>query len=74
MNSDLDSLLNSDLLKVPEDFSRRVMQVIAPLPPAIRSQSEKKFLQWLAVVAATFMGIEQLAGFIFGIWTAVTAI
>ena len=72
MTDDLDTLLESNLLEAPTDFSQRVMRAVNGVPPAIHRVQLQRFLQWLAVITATLMGIEQLAGFIFGIWAAVT--
>jgi hypothetical protein len=78
MDKDLDQLLASDLLEVPQDFAQSVMTrvrelplpLIAVLPPA--ADRSKEWLQWLALIGGAILGMAQLSGFIFGIWAAST--
>lgn len=73
MNEDLDSLLASGLLSVPDDFTERVLRKIArqPQPAPRRSWSEK--LQWMVTAAAATLGVVELFSFMFGIWMTTTA-
>lgn len=82
MNDDLDELLRSDLLQLPAQFTRRVMQQLQALP---RNTSERRFqpglrsqLRWLATVTglagAGLLGLSQLAAFVFGLWLASSAL
>ncbi len=73
MDKDLDKLLESGLLEAPEDFPERVMQRIDSLPLPDSRSRPWEMLQWLALIGGGVLGIAQLAGFIFGIWAAVTA-
>jgi hypothetical protein len=73
MDEDLDELLGSDLLTVPEDFADRVMQRVGQSPLPTRRSQAKTRLQWLALIGGTIVGIAQLAAFVFGVWAAVAA-
>lgn len=72
MANDLERLLESGLLKVPENFAQRVMQRIDELPLPIYPPQPREWLQWLALIGGAILGATQLAGFVFGIWAAVT--
>lgn len=73
MNHELDSLLESGLLSVPDDFTERVMREVrmAPLPAPRRHWRER--LQWMALIGSAALGAIELSAFIFGMWTATTA-
>ncbi len=73
MNEDLDSLLASGLLSVPDDFTERVMREIARLPQPAPRRSWSEKLQWLAAGGAALVGAVELFSFMFGIWTTTTA-
>lgn len=72
MDKDLDTLLESGLLSIPDDFTDRVMRAVhfSPLPAPRRNWRER--LEWLALLAAT-LGTFELSAFIFGMWAATTA-
>ena len=74
---DLDDLLRSGPPGPPADFSARVMQQISGLPvsthqlrPTLRGQS---LAQWLALIAASALGISQVLAFIFCLWAGTAA-
>jgi hypothetical protein len=73
MNKELNSLLESGLLSVPDDFTERVMRDIraAPLPAPRRKWRER--LQWLALIGSAVLGASELLAFIFGMWAATAA-
>ena len=73
MANDLEKLLVSGPLKVPENFAQQVMQRIDELPLPIHPPQSLEWLQWLALVGGAILGVTQLAGFVFGIWVAATA-
>ncbi len=73
MDKDWDPLLESGLLEAPEDFPERIMQRIDSLPLPDRRSRSWEMLQGLALISGGILGIAQLAGFMFGIWAAVTA-
>jgi hypothetical protein len=73
MDKELDTLLESGLLSVPDDFTDRVMREVhlSPLPAPRRNWRER--LQWLALLGGATLGTFELSAFIFGIWAATTA-
>jgi hypothetical protein len=73
MDKELDTLLESGLLSVPDDFVDRVMREVrvAPFPAARQRWREK--LQWLALLGGATLGTFELLAFIFGMWAATTA-
>jgi hypothetical protein len=76
MNDELDELLGSDLVQVPDGFSARVMSHINALPArasTTRATDVQNRFQWLALIGAGLVGVTQLAAFMFGIWFAGTA-
>ena len=73
MDKDWDRLLESGLLEAPGDFPQRVMRRIDSLPLPAKQSRSWEMLQWLALIGGGFLGIAQLAGFMFGIWAAVAA-
>ena len=73
MSNPLDRLLSEPLLQPPADFTERVMQRIQTLPAPAPSRRRAGWLAWLALAAGALLGAAQLAGFMFGIWTAATA-
>jgi hypothetical protein len=73
MSDPLDRLLSEPLLQPPADFTERVMQRIQTLPAPAPSRRRAGWLAWLALAAGALLGAAQLAGFMFGIWTAATA-
>ncbi len=73
MDEDWDKLLDSGLLEAPEDFPERVMRRIDGLPLPESGSRSWEVLQWLALIGGGILGVAQLAGFVFGIWAAVTA-
>ena len=78
MTIDLEQLLREEMLEVPADFEQRMLRLLpgqpapqwnnapAGSPPGDRQQ----LLQWLALAGGLALGVVQLAGFVFGIWTA----
>jgi len=70
MNNDLEQLLRSDLLSVPDDFSDRVMRNIQYLPLPTKRPGWREHLQWLAMGGAMIFGVMEVFAFMFGIWTA----
>lgn len=66
----LDELLAQPLATPPDDFTHQVMQRLAlePLPKKITT-----WLQWLALTGAVAVGIEQVLGFMFGVWLVSSA-
>ena len=73
MSDPLDRLLSEPLLQPPADFTERVMQRIRALPAPAPSRQRAGWLAWFALAAGALLGAAQLAGFMFGIWTAATA-
>ncbi|MEQ1619761.1 MAG: hypothetical protein ABL919_00045 [Methylococcales bacterium] len=73
MNKELDALLASGLVQVPEDFSERVMRKINRLPIPAPKQIWRDKLQWLVLTGTAALGIVELFSFVFGIWTATAA-
>jgi RNA polymerase sigma-70 factor (ECF subfamily) len=71
MKKDLDELLGSGLLTVPEDFPGRIMRQVEELPVPGRRPLVRERLQWLALLGGAIVGIAQLVAFMFGIWAAV---
>jgi hypothetical protein len=57
----------------PRDFTERVMQRIQTLPAPAPSPRRAGWLAWIALAGGALLGTAQLAGFMFGIWTASTA-
>ncbi len=73
MNKDLNTLLTSGLVSVPDDFTERVMREIYLLPQPAPRQTWRERLQCLAIIGTALLGTIELFSFIFGIWTATTA-
>ena len=73
MDKDLDMLLESGLLDVPDDFSQRVMRRIDGVQAPARRLSLPEKLQNLALILGGVLGLAQLAAFMFGIWAASAA-
>jgi len=73
MNNDLESLLDSSLVSIPDDFTERVMREIYRLPQPAPRQTWRDRLQWLAIIGTAALGAVELFSFIFGIWTVTTA-
>lgn len=81
MHDELDTLLRQDLLEPPDEFTQQVMRAIATRhpKPAMRPHSLVwQRVRWLAasvgLVGGGALGLIQVAGFVFGIWTASSAI
>lgn len=73
MDKELETLLKTELLTVPDDFSERVMHSVAMAPlPAMRPVWRQR-LQWLALTGGALWAAIELAAFIFGIWTVSAA-
>ncbi len=72
MTEDLDCLLASDLLSVPDDFSERVLREIDRLPQPRPRRSWSERLEWLAVAGTAAIAAIELFSFMFGIWTTTT--
>ncbi len=73
MNKDMNTLLTSGLVSVPDDFTERVMREIYLLPQPASRQTWRERLQYLAIIGTALLGTIELFSFIFGIWTATTA-
>lgn len=83
MNDPLDHRLDKDLaaglIEVPDDFEQRVMARIdiQPLPQGLaepqpgerRVHRKRHWLEWLALVGGTLVGLVQVLAFIFGVWS-----
>jgi hypothetical protein len=72
MENDLDILMNSELLSIPNDFTARVMEKVYQAPPQIANQGFREVAQWLALIGSTAIGVFELATYIFGVWTVTT--
>jgi hypothetical protein len=76
MDKDLDQLLASDLLEVPQGFAQTVMARVRELPLPLNAElpptadQPKEWLQWLSLIGSAILGVAQLSGFVFGIWAA----
>ncbi|MEN9501594.1 MAG: hypothetical protein RI964_879 [Pseudomonadota bacterium] len=71
----LETLLHSDLLQPPADFTAQVMRNLhdlplpfAAIPPTTAQPKRWEWLQWLALVGGALFSLEQLASYAFGIW------
>lgn len=77
MPEDYEELLKAGLFEPPDDFADRVMAKIAeqPLPdfPA-HTHRMRESIQWLTLLVASLLGAIQLATFMFGIWSATSAV
>ena len=73
MNDKLETLLNLDVLSVPDDFTDQVMKEIHQAPIPAPQKAWKNRVQWLAIFGSATLGTVELFSFIFGIWTATTA-
>ncbi|WP_020395649.1 hypothetical protein [Thiolinea disciformis] len=67
----LDDLLAQTLMKPPATFTQTVMQRITYLPQPVKKTGQ--YLQWLALLGAVALGLEQVLGFMFGIWLVSSA-
>jgi anti-sigma factor RsiW len=82
MNDDLDTLLSSNLLAPPADFTQRVMQSVERLPRrtlAVKPRATfasllRRIAAAAALAGAGMLGLSQLAGFMFGLWLASAAL
>ena len=78
----LDELLARDWLQTPPDFTQRVMQRLPrQLEPAVSARPRRarwQRLRWLlaatGLVGSGVLGLSQLAGFVFGLWLASSAV
>ena len=73
MDKDLDAMLGTQLLDVPDDFTQRVMQRVQFMPLPQRQPGWLEKLQGLALIVGGILGATQLAAFMFGIWAASAA-
>lgn len=69
----VDTLLESGLLSVPDDFAERVMREVWASSLPVRRPRWQERLQWLALLGSAVLGALQLTTFIFGIWAATAA-
>lgn len=79
----LDKELAVGFLEVPDGFEQRVMARIGlePLPEGLAERSAervgwarpgrraRRWIEWLALIGGTLVGLLQLFAFIFGVWT-----
>lgn len=74
MNDEFDKELADGLLEVPAGFEQRVMARInrEPAPDTRSAGSGRRWLEWLALGASAVIGLTQLAGFMFGVWSTVS--
>jgi hypothetical protein len=73
MDKDIDALMRTPFVDVPDDFTQSVMQRVQLLPlPRHRPRLLKK-LQALALITGGILGAMQLVAFMFGILAASTA-
>ena len=73
MTDPLDRLLTEQSLQPPDDFTARVLQRVQHLPEPARPLPRSGWLAWIALAGGALLGAAQLAGFVFGIWTAASA-
>ena len=82
MNDDLETLLQTDFLRPPNDFTERVMRRIQPRQYATPRASTAATRRWnllrrLAtatwLVGGGLLGVSQLASFVLGLWLAGSA-
>jgi len=87
VNHDPLDILHDDFLAVPTAFEQRVMQRIAQSSPIISQANTKQIeqprlitslwqigLAWLALTSSLLLGMGQMIGFIFSLWTLSAAI
>jgi hypothetical protein len=67
----LDDLMQQPLVDTPNDFSQHLMHRIKALPST--QKSESSWLACLAVAGSGLIGLSQLIGFIFSLWTVTAA-
>ncbi|MBJ7311692.1 hypothetical protein ACFOLJ_01880 [Rugamonas sp. CCM 8940] len=73
MDKDLDALLSTPLLDVPDNFTQGVMRRVQFLPLPQRHSGWLEKLQGLVLVVGGILGATQLAAFLFGMWSASAA-
>lgn len=73
MDKELDALLEEGLLSVPGDFVERVMREVRTSPLPVRPRRWRERLQWLALIGSGILGVMELSGFVFGMWTTTNA-
>lgn len=81
MHDELDTLLKQDLLEPPDGFTQQVMHLIsahAAHPQVAPHSLLRQRIRWLVasvgLAGAGALGLTQVAGFVFGIWMASSAI
>jgi hypothetical protein len=78
-NDALDEWLREAPLELPAGFAAEVMAQVQQLalPVGLIAPTPKgrwrEWVQWLVLLASVAAGSLQLAGFVFGIWTAAGA-
>jgi hypothetical protein len=78
MTDPLDELLQAPGLRVPQDFTDKVMARVEAVPgpePHTQHQASAPWvsIQWLALLGGILAGAAQLLTFMFGIWFATSA-
>lgn len=73
MDKEIDLLMKSDLLKVPDDFTSNVMANLEPLPVPESISQRWKTLKWVAYAGGGCWGLSQLLTYMFGIWAVTSA-
>jgi hypothetical protein len=87
VNHDPLDILHDDFLALPKGFEQRVMQQIAQSSPIISQPNTPLIekprlikslwrigLAWLALISSLLLGMGQIMGFIFSLWTLSAAI
>lgn len=67
----LDDLMQHPLVDTPENFSQNVMYRIETMPKAQKAKTN--WLTLLAVAGSGLLGLSQLIGFTFSLWTITAA-
>lgn len=69
----LDDLMQQSLVETPADFTQTILHHIEALPTTRQQKAQTNWLTWLAVAGSGLLGLSQLFGFVFSLWTVTTA-